>query len=307
MAKFDFLSVWRKMGETGIVPVFYHADADVARSVVGACYAGGIRAFEFTNRGDGAHEVFAALVRYVRSECPDMALGVGTVTDAATAALYMQLGADFVVGPTFNADVARTCHRRSLPYVPGCGTVTEVSDAQAAGCPVCKLFPGDVLTPRFVKDLLAPLPWWHGFQAVPGICPVRRGLGRRGHPLQRGPGYCPPRPRIARRPVALSFRLYNYFAFPLKAGPGDRVKGPGPMRQERRNRPGHPRSNQVGDSPQLAPYRLDDISDFSFAVNRKTPQRLTIKRCGVSYVVPPVVPPGIEPGTQGFSVLCSTN
>ena len=112
MAKFDFLSVWRKMGETGIVPVFYHADAEMARAVVSACYAGGIRVFEFTNRGDGAHEVFAALVRYVRSECPDMALGAGTVTDAATAALYMQSGADFIVGPTFNADVARTGKRK---------------------------------------------------------------------------------------------------------------------------------------------------------------------------------------------------
>lgn len=175
MAKFDFLSVWRKMGETGIVPVFYHADAEMARAVVSACYAGGIRVFEFTNRGDGAHEVFAALVRYVRSECPDMALGAGTVTDAATAALYMQSGADFIVGPTFNADVARTCHRRSLPYVPGCGTVTEVSDAQAAGCPVCKLFPGDVLTPRFVKDLLAPLPW-SKLMVTGGVEPTEENL-----------------------------------------------------------------------------------------------------------------------------------
>lgn len=159
MAKFDQLSVWNQMGTTGLVPVFYHADASVARQVLKACYDGGIRVFEFTNRGDFAHEVFAALVRYARAECPELALGAGSVVDAPTAALYLQLGADFVVGPMFNPEISLVCNRRCVPYIPGCGSVSEVSAAQAFGCQVCKVFPGDVLGPKFVKGLRAPLPW----------------------------------------------------------------------------------------------------------------------------------------------------
>lgn len=159
MAQFDVIEVLTRMRDTGMVPVFYHADPDKALQVVEACYAGGVRVFEFTNRGDGAHEVFRHVLRYARLSCPDMALGAGTVTDAPTAALYLQLGADFVVGPMFNPDVAQVCHRRGVPYVPGCGTATEVSAAQACGCTVCKVFPGEVLGPRFVKSLHAPMPW----------------------------------------------------------------------------------------------------------------------------------------------------
>lgn len=141
------------------MPVFYNKDIDVAKKVVKACYEGGIRAFEFTNRGDFAHEIFGDLVKFAASECPDMALGVGSVVDPATAALYLQLGACFVVGPLFNPEVARICNRRLVPYVPGCGTVSEVGFAQEAGCDLCKVFPGDVLGPKFVKGLLAPMPW----------------------------------------------------------------------------------------------------------------------------------------------------
>lgn len=148
-----------KIKEAPMVPVFYHRDAEVACRVVKACYDGGVRAFEFTNRGDFAHEVFASVVKYAARECPDMAVGVGSVVDPATAALYIQLGACFVVGPMFNREVARVCNRRGVAYTPGCGTVSEVGDAQEAGCMLCKVFPGDVLGPRFVKGLLAPMPW----------------------------------------------------------------------------------------------------------------------------------------------------
>lgn len=142
-----------------MVPVFYHTDADVACSVVKACYDGGVRAFEFTNRGDFAHEVFAQVVKFAARECPEMAVGVGSIVEPATAALYMQLGACFVVGPLFNPEVARVCNRRGVPYTPGCGSVSEVGFAQEAGCDLCKVFPGDVLGPKFVKGLLAPMPW----------------------------------------------------------------------------------------------------------------------------------------------------
>lgn len=159
MAKFDNLSVFNKMAAAPMVPVFYHKDADIAKKVVKACYDGGVRAFEFTNRGDFAHEVFAQVVKYAAAECPEMAIGVGSVVDAPTAALYIQLGACFVVGPLFNPDVARVCNRRSIPYTPGCGSISEVGNAQEAGCVLCKVFPGDVLSPKFIKGLMAPMPW----------------------------------------------------------------------------------------------------------------------------------------------------
>ena len=159
MAKFDKLAVLAKMKEAPVVPVFYHKDAATACAVVKACYEGGIRAFEFTNRGDFAHEVFGPLVKWAAKECPDLALGVGSIVDPATAALYMQLGACFVVGPLFNPEVARVCNRRQVPYTPGCGSISEVGFAQEAGCELCKVFPGDVLGPKFVKGLLAPMPW----------------------------------------------------------------------------------------------------------------------------------------------------
>ena len=159
MARFDKIAVLNKMAATGVVPVFYNSDAEVAKQVVKACYEGGVRAFEFTNRGDFAHEVFAEVVKYAAKECPEMAVGVGSVVDAPTAALYIQMGACFVVGPLFNAEVAKVCNRRLIPYTPGCGSITEVGVAQEAGCDLCKVFPGDVLGPKFVKGLMAPMPW----------------------------------------------------------------------------------------------------------------------------------------------------
>ena len=159
MARFDKQAVMAKIGSTGMVPVFYHKDLEVARQVVKACYAGGVRAFEFTNRGDFAHEIFGELVKFAATECPELALGVGSVVDPATAALYIQLGACFVVGPLFNAEVSRVCNPRLVPYTPGCGTVSEIGAAQETGCDLCKVFPGDVLGPKFVKGLMAPMPW----------------------------------------------------------------------------------------------------------------------------------------------------
>lgn len=159
MAKFDKVAVLAKMAEAPIVPVFYHKDPEVAKQVVKACYDGGIRAFEFTNRGDFAHEVFAEVVKFAAKECPEMAIGVGSIVDPGTASLYIQLGACFVVGPLFNPEISRICNRRLVPYTPGCGTISEVGFAQESGCDLCKVFPGDVLGPKFVKGLLAPMSW----------------------------------------------------------------------------------------------------------------------------------------------------
>ncbi len=175
MSRFDKQAVLEKMGRTGMVPVFYHKDAQVAKSVVKACYEGGVRAFEFTNRGDFAHEVFAEVVKFAAKECPELAMGVGSVVDPATAALYIQLGACFVVGPLFNPEVARICNRRLVPYTPGCGTISEVGAAQEAGCDLCKVFPGDVLGPKFVKGLMAPMPW-SKLMVTGGVEPTKENL-----------------------------------------------------------------------------------------------------------------------------------
>ena len=175
MAKYDKLQVLATMMETGMVPVFYHADAEVAKKVLKACYDGGVRAFEFTNRGDFAQEVFGELVKYANKELPGMIVGVGSVIDPATAALYIQLGANFVVGPLFNPAVAPVCNRRLIPYCPGCGSVSEVGAAQEAGCDLCKVFPGDVLGPSFVNGLRAPMPWSR-LMVTGGVKPERANL-----------------------------------------------------------------------------------------------------------------------------------
>lgn len=160
MAKFNKIDTLGIIRGTGIVPVFFDKDAAMAKKVVKACYDGGIRAFEFTNRGDGAHKVFEELVAFVRSECPEMALGAGTILDAPTAALYLQMGADFLVSPCMVEEVAVLANRRGVPYSPGCGTVTEIVRAMELGCDLVKVFPADTVGgPAFVKNVLAPLPW----------------------------------------------------------------------------------------------------------------------------------------------------
>lgn len=159
MARFDKEETIRTMTDTGLVPVFCSREVEVAKQVIRACYKGGIRVFEFTNREEAAHEVFGAVSRWVVEACPEMILGVGSIVDAPTASLYLQLGANFVVGPLTNPDIAKVCNRRLVPYIPGCGSVSEVGYAQELGCDICKVFPGDVLGPGFVKALKAPMPW----------------------------------------------------------------------------------------------------------------------------------------------------
>ncbi len=175
MAKYSKLDVLLAIRETGIVPVFYHKDAETARQVVKACYDGGIRTFEFTNRGDFAHEVFAEINKYALANLPGMILGAGSIVDPATAALYIQLGANFIVGPCFSPAVAPVCNRRNVPYSPGCATASEVGAAQEAGCDLVKVFPGDVLGPAFVKDLRGPMPWTN-VMVTGGVKPTRENL-----------------------------------------------------------------------------------------------------------------------------------
>jgi 2-dehydro-3-deoxyphosphogluconate aldolase/(4S)-4-hydroxy-2-oxoglutarate aldolase len=143
-----------------MLPIFYHRNIDVMQHALKACYDAGVRVFEFTNRGDFAHEIFTQLEKWTAAECPDMILGVGTIVDAATAALYIQCGANFVVGPSLNPDIFKVCNRRLIAYVPGCGSVSEIGYAQELGAEIVKIFPaGNVGGPSFVKNMKAPMPW----------------------------------------------------------------------------------------------------------------------------------------------------
>ena len=160
MAKYSRVEVFLKMKESGMVPLYYSPDVEKCKKVVKACYDGGSRAFEFTNRGDFAHEVFAELSKYVKKELPGMAIGVGSVIDAGTTSLYIQLGADFIVSPLMNPDMAKVCNRRKVLWSPGCGSVSEIGQAEELGCELIKIFPGSqVGGPAFVKAVKGPCPW----------------------------------------------------------------------------------------------------------------------------------------------------
>ncbi len=160
MARFTRIQVATTMLETGIVPVYYNKDLTVCQQVLKACYDGGIRVFEFTNRGDFAHEVFRDLNKYAIQELPEMILGVGSVMDVGTASLYIQLGANFVVSPMLNEDIGKTCNRRKILWSPGCGSVSEISRAEELGAEIIKIFPGSqVGGPGFVEAVRGPMPW----------------------------------------------------------------------------------------------------------------------------------------------------
>ena len=160
MARFTRIETVLAMSSTGMVPVFYNPDPEICKNVAKACYEGGARAFEFTNRGDFAHEVFAELNKWAQNECPELILGVGSVIDPATTALYLQLGANFIVSPILNAEMAKVCNRRKVLWSPGCGSLSEISYAEELGAEIVKIFPGaSVGGPAFVKAIKGPLPW----------------------------------------------------------------------------------------------------------------------------------------------------
>ena len=159
MAQYTRLEVVKQMQDSGMVPLFYHHDIEVAKSVLKSCYDGGARLMEFTNRGDFAIEIFTQLIKYSIAELPGMILGVGSVTDAASASQYMLYGANFIVTPVYREDIAMVCNRRKVLWSPGCGSLTEIAKAEEMGCEVVKLFPGSTYGPGFVKAIKGPQPW----------------------------------------------------------------------------------------------------------------------------------------------------
>ena len=176
MSRFSRIEVALKMKETGMVPVFYHKDAEVCKKVVKACYDGGVRVFEFTNRGDFATLVFAALNQFAISECPEMIMGAGSVIDEGTAAMYIALGANFIVSPIIDEGTARVCNKRKIAWSPGCGSVTEIARAHELGSEVVKIFPGtQVGGPEFVRSVMGPMPWT-SIMPTGGVTPTEENL-----------------------------------------------------------------------------------------------------------------------------------
>lgn len=159
-----------------MIPVFFHKDIEICKSVMEACYIGGARVFEFTNRGDRAHEVFRELIVWAENELPEMILGVGSIVEAGTTSLYIQLGASFIVSPILNEEMAKVCNRRKISWSPGCGTLSEISKAEELGAEVVKIFPGSsVGGPDFVKAVKGPCPW-SSIMPTGGVTPEKENL-----------------------------------------------------------------------------------------------------------------------------------
>jgi 2-dehydro-3-deoxyphosphogluconate aldolase/(4S)-4-hydroxy-2-oxoglutarate aldolase len=177
MARFSRIQVVLAMKETGMVPVFYNPDPGICKKVIKACYDGGVRVFEFTNRGDFAHEIFSEINKYAIREFPDLIMGAGSVIDPGTTSLYIQLGANFIVSPLLNEEMAKICNRRKISWSPGCGSASEISRAEELGAEVVKIFPGsEVGGPKFVSALLGPMPW-SSIMPTGGVEPTAENLG----------------------------------------------------------------------------------------------------------------------------------
>lgn len=175
MAQFSRIEVATAMKETGLVPLFFSNDLNLSKQVLKACYQGGARLMEFTARGDFAHEVFGELTKYAIRELPGMIMGIGSVTDADAASLYMALGANFIVTPVLREDIAIVCNRRKVLWSAGCGTLTEIAKAEELGCEIVKLFPGEIYGPQFVKAVKGPQPWT-SIMPTGGVSPTRENL-----------------------------------------------------------------------------------------------------------------------------------
>lgn len=172
------LDVALRMREIGVIPLYYNPDIEICKKVITACYHGGLNIFEFTNRGDFAHEIFAELVKWARKEMPDLVLGVGTVVEPGTCSIYIQLGAKFIVSPLMNEEMARICNRRKVLWVPGCATASEINKAEELGAEVVKLFPGPTVGGAdFLKAYLGPCPW-SNIMPSGGVSPTEENLAK---------------------------------------------------------------------------------------------------------------------------------
>ncbi len=164
-----------KLVETGMIPVFYHADISVCKEVLKACYNGGVRAFEFTNRGNNALQVFKELKIYSEANFPDLILGAGSILNLIHVNEFVAAGADFIVSPFLNESILSACKEKNIYAIPGCMTLTEIVQAQEWGADIVKLFPGSVLGPEFVSAVRGPMPKLR-LMPTGGVEPTERSL-----------------------------------------------------------------------------------------------------------------------------------
>lgn len=166
--------IQKAMRTSGMIPVFYHADIEVAKGVLDAAYKGGVRVFEFTNRGENAYQVFTQLLAHA-ARYPDLMLGIGTIMNAEMTQKYIAAGAHFIVSPILKAEMATACQQHNILWIPGCATLTEIVTAKDLGAKVIKIFPGSVLGPGFVSSIMPVVP---GLQLMPtgGVEPTEKNL-----------------------------------------------------------------------------------------------------------------------------------
>lgn len=178
MARFPRLETLISIIEIGVIPVFYNSDIEISKNIVKACADGGAKCVEMTNRGDGAINIFSQLEEFCKSNYPDVILGAGSIVDAPTAAAYIGLGANFIVGPVIDEGTAILCNKRKIPYSPGCGSASEIQKAHSLGVEICKVFPGaQVGGPAFVKGVKGPCPW-ASIMPTGGVDTTRESLGQ---------------------------------------------------------------------------------------------------------------------------------
>lgn len=155
MKKFDVLN---QISSTGVVAVVRAESTEQGLKISEACIKGGVTSIEVTYTVPGAGEIIANLAAAYAHD-KNVMIGAGTVLDSETARDSILHGAKFIVSPCFDEEVAKLCNRYQVPYVPGTQTVREVKLALDYGCDVIKVFPGDILGPRFIKDVKGPLPY----------------------------------------------------------------------------------------------------------------------------------------------------
>jgi 2-dehydro-3-deoxyphosphogluconate aldolase / (4S)-4-hydroxy-2-oxoglutarate aldolase len=146
--------------QQGMLPLYFNADETVSVDVLKTIYKAGVKVVEYTNRGEAALKNFTKLIQIRNAEMPDLMIGVGTIKNLAQAKSYMKVGADFLVSPGFVPQVAAYAVKNDIFYAPGCMTPSEIIAAENAGVKFIKLFPGDMLGPKFlsgVKDIFPNL------------------------------------------------------------------------------------------------------------------------------------------------------
>ncbi|MFM7222555.1 MAG: bifunctional 4-hydroxy-2-oxoglutarate aldolase/2-dehydro-3-deoxy-phosphogluconate aldolase [Bacteroidota bacterium] len=137
----------------GMLPLYFHPDATTSIEILRALHRAGVCSIEYTNRGATALSNFEQLIAIRNAEMPEVILGVGTIKNLQQAKAYLSVGADFLVSPGYDAEVAAYCVERDIFFGPGCMSPTEIMTAENAGIKFVKLFPGNMLGPEYMSSI----------------------------------------------------------------------------------------------------------------------------------------------------------